>query len=620
VPDRTTPGAREATVYLVDVYAGEGLAGVPRGTVKQLRLFTYHFNYFGTSALGDPIGADGPWDVRRVLGTVPVDADGSAYFTVPANTPIALQPLDADGQALQLMRSWFTGMPGEQVSCVGCHEREWTTPPVQPLYALRRRPSPITPWHGPARGFSWSREVQPVLDRYCVGCHDGTARADVETLIDLRGGEPVPFTANGQPSAAQFPLSFWHLRRYVRSPGLEGQPQVTVADYHADSNLLVQLLRSGHHGVRLDADSWSRLVTWMDLNAPAYGTWLEMPTIGDRRSTIEQCVARRKECRQLYGGIVDDPETVAAPPPENLKPIVPPAPPPVVPVRVDGWPLGADVAARLQAAAGPRREWRVELGDSMQLVLVLAPAGEFVMGDADGADNERSLRRVTIERPFWLGKFEVTNAQFRRFDPTHQSGTEPILGLKWSPADFHDLSHSDKPVCRVSWDRANAFCRWLSQRMGREFSLPTEEQWEWAGRAGTDTPWSFGRSDDAKRHANLADQSLLALFNSELMPPFLLIDEGANDGQVVAAPVGTYRPNAWGLHDMHGNVAEWTASLDTSDPSVRGGPPDAKPDRRVVRGGSWSDPARFARSARRISFHSWQGVYNVGFRVACPAK
>jgi hypothetical protein len=84
---------------------------VPRGTVKKLRLFTYHFGYQQLAGIDHRVGADGPWETKRVLGTVPVEADGSALFRVPAKTPISVQPLDADGSALALMRSWMTAMP-----------------------------------------------------------------------------------------------------------------------------------------------------------------------------------------------------------------------------------------------------------------------------------------------------------------------------------------------------------------------------------------------------------------------------------------------------------------------------------------------------------------------------
>jgi len=112
IPDQVDLNRRDAVVYMSDVYSGPGLAGVPRGTVKRLRVYEPHYAYPGMGGHIN-IGIDGPWDGRRILGTVPVEADGSASFRVPANTPIAVQPLDADGRALQLMRSWFTAMPGE---------------------------------------------------------------------------------------------------------------------------------------------------------------------------------------------------------------------------------------------------------------------------------------------------------------------------------------------------------------------------------------------------------------------------------------------------------------------------------------------------------------------------
>ena len=168
VTDRVDLRSSTATVYLTDVYAGDGLRGVPRGTIKSLRVFEYHYTYPGTGG-HIHIGVDGPWDVHRILGTVPVREDGSAAFKIPANTPVAVQTLDARGQAVQLMRSWFVGMPGEVVACTGCHESQNSGPPPRNRTALDRPVADLTPWYDPPRGFSFRREVQPVLDKYCVG-------------------------------------------------------------------------------------------------------------------------------------------------------------------------------------------------------------------------------------------------------------------------------------------------------------------------------------------------------------------------------------------------------------------------------------------------------------------
>ena len=173
VLDRIRPEMKEGLVTLSDVYAGPGLKGVPRGTVKALRLYSFHYGYWGIGGHVN-VGVDGPWDGRRILGTVPVYEDGSANFKVPANTPIAIQPLNERGEALAVMRSWFVTMPGEHASCVGCHESVNSGPPPKPSIAMRRPPSEIKPWNGPTRPFSFRREVQPVLDKSCVGCHDGS--------------------------------------------------------------------------------------------------------------------------------------------------------------------------------------------------------------------------------------------------------------------------------------------------------------------------------------------------------------------------------------------------------------------------------------------------------------
>ena len=204
VPDKVDLARKDAVVYLPDIYAGDGLKGVPRGTVKSLRVFTYHFAYQGMGGLLGVVGMDGPWDIKRVLGTVPVDADGSAKFRVPANTPISLQPLDAEGKALQLMRSWMTAMPGEVVQCAGCHERQNTAPPTRatPGPEPRRRTRSS---RGTARcaASATPREVQPVIDRYCVGCHDGQPRPDGSTIArSARRPRRSPIGRRSRPATA----------------------------------------------------------------------------------------------------------------------------------------------------------------------------------------------------------------------------------------------------------------------------------------------------------------------------------------------------------------------------------------------------------------------------------
>ncbi|MBI2299044.1 MAG: NPCBM/NEW2 domain-containing protein, partial [Armatimonadetes bacterium] len=111
VPDKVDPRRRDALVYLENIYAGPGLKGVPRGAVKKLRVLSYEFAYHNMGGLLGVLGMEGPWDIKRILGTVPVNEDGSAFFRVPANTPLSVQPLDSEGKALQLMRSWMTAMP-----------------------------------------------------------------------------------------------------------------------------------------------------------------------------------------------------------------------------------------------------------------------------------------------------------------------------------------------------------------------------------------------------------------------------------------------------------------------------------------------------------------------------
>jgi len=298
-----------------------------------------------------------------------------------------------------------------------------------------------------------------------------------------------------------------------------------------------------------------------------------------------------------------------------------PAEPPAAIAAPAGWPLDADEAQRRQAAAGSPTRLTIELGAGTRLDLVRIPAGDFVLGDPSGYPDERPRHVVKIARPFWIGACEVTNEQFQRFRPLHDSGSEPMLWLKWHPGHFVALNQPRQPVCRVSWQEASAFCDWLSQQTGKRFTLPSEAQWEWACRAGSNTAWSFGATaTDFPAFANLADSKLLDLGRQaamEKVKPFFAA-EPSDDGQAVSAPVGSYRPNAWGVYDMHGNVAEWTASADLPYPLRCDDPRHADAQtRKIARGGSWYHRADLSRSACRLSFQSWQRVFNVGFRVVC---
>lgn len=616
IPDRTDWERNDATVLLTDVYRGPGLAGVPRGTVKALRLMGYNYTFHDFGAEPDRVGLDGPWDVKRIIGTVPVEPDGSAHFRAPACTPISLQPLDGEGKALALMRSWMTAAPGEALSCVGCHEQQNSTGTFETVpQAFRRDPSPIAPWYGPPRGFSFDSEVQPVLDAYCVGCHHGEALADGRVAFDLtrRPAERVP-------SAFQmhFSPSYMQLRRWVHTPTLESDAHLLPPrDFHADTSRLVQILRDGHHGVQLSPEAWDRLITWIDLNAPYHGAWQEVVAADPvKLAAARHGAERRREMNRRYAGIDEDPDAVhppavldAGPSPDILQ----------FPAIDRGQPHASEEAR-------PGDEPPIvtfDLGDGVTLDLVQIQAGSFTMGSDGGLPNERPAHPRAVAGPFLMGRYEITNRQFRRFDPGHDSGLE--TGEVYQFGDDERgfaLNRPEQPVVRVSWDSAMAFCDWLSGVTGRRFSLPTEEQWEYACRAGTSSPMWYGSLDcDFSRAANLSDATHHTVYYPHVpnaLPPWRPADTRFDDGWRVAAPAGTFGPNRWGLHDMHGNVAEWTRCDyrpygEAAEADLIGG--GAR--RKVVRGGSWLDSPNRARSSFRLHYEASQAVHDVGFRVVC---
>jgi formylglycine-generating enzyme len=287
--------------------------------------------------------------------------------------------------------------------------------------------------------------------------------------------------------------------------------------------------------------------------------------------------------------------------------------------------------------------------NSLGMKLVQIPAGEFRMGSTAGdldkvrqfdpefrrefGASEQPDRRVRLSRAFHLGMHEVTRGQFATFikatGHTTDAEKDPQGGWgidrngKWvQQPEFNwrnpGFAQTDvHPVVNVSWNDATAFCAWLGRKEGRKYRLPTEAEWEYACRGRTGTLFQTGDDPEALTAvANVADGSTRARF-----PSFRPVR--ADDGFVFTAPVGRFRANDFGLHDMHGNVAEWcsdwygdsyTATV-TKDPV---GP--ATGSSRVVRGGSWVDGARHCRSAARNQANPSGRDNDRGFRVVLVAE
>ena len=237
--------------------------------------------------------------------------------------------------------------------------------------------------------------------------------------------------------------------------------------------------------------------------------------------------------------------------------------------------------------------------NSIEMELIEIPAGTFTMGspkDKKDHHEDEAQVRVTLTQPFGLGKTEVTQGQFKKV-----MGTEPWNGQPFVQAD------KDCPATYVSWGDAKEFCEKLTEleresgklKANEEYRLPTEAEWEYACRAGTETAFSFG--DDESQ-----------------MGEHAWFDGNArNAGEKYAHKVGMKKPNPWGLYDMHGNVFEWCSDWYGEEPS--GGTDPVSPNggsKRVLRGGSWKADPGYCRSAFRLNLVPSIRNDNLGFRVA----
>ncbi|MGL4944415.1 MAG: DUF7402 domain-containing protein [Thermoguttaceae bacterium] len=319
---RSVPPLRPSTVdwteptgtfYVQDVYAGPGLQGVPRGTITSLRVVAldYRAAAIGVGANRGPGGVspnttpiacrNGSWDVKRVLGSVPVKEDGSAYFEVPARTPVYFQLLDKNGCVVQSMRSWSTLQPNETFGCIGCHENKTATLYNRPQNVgvgekttLRNLTQLISPEHG----FSFVRNVQPILDKYCVECHIGGKNPDGTDA-------PMSLLGNSYNPDQEKKHDYYHgyrenLRDYSESYMnlvQEGEPNDIVNWLNVQSippmlppysfgsakSKLMTLLDGAHYDVVLSPKEKETLACWIDLAVPFCGSYTESNLWSDRQ-------------------------------------------------------------------------------------------------------------------------------------------------------------------------------------------------------------------------------------------------------------------------------------------------------------------------------------------------
>ncbi len=239
------------------------------------------------------------------------------------------------------------------------------------------------------------------------------------------------------------------------------------------------------------------------------------------------------------------------------------------------------------AGAGEAR-MTLDCGSGVTLKLVRIPAGTFLMGSPPsekGTSHHEFQHEVTINRPFYIGVHEVTQAQYQAVMGTNPSG----------------FKGDDLPVEEVSWDDAMEFCRRLSEKTRRTVRLPTEAEWEYACRAGTTTPFSFGETISTDR----------ANYNGT----YAYGNDGRGMYRRRTTPVGSFPANAHGLHDVHGNVWEWCfdwyVSYSTGDPIDIG-----DSEYRVLRGGAWNYGPVYCRSASRNLGSHDRHNNGIGFRVS----
>lgn len=240
---------------------------------------------------------------------------------------------------------------------------------------------------------------------------------------------------------------------------------------------------------------------------------------------------------------------------------------------------------------------------------VMVKGGCFKMGDSvgEGDPNEQPVREVCVS-DFYIGKYEVTNAQYVKFHPEHHSGS----------SEEPELDKPQMPVVNVSWKDAVEFASWLSQKSGQQYRLPTEAEWEFAARAGSEKSRFWGNdADKACGYANVADMTA-----KKHRPKWTAFH--CDDKHATAAPVGSFKANSLGVYDVLGNAWEWCqdvynneayTKLPQDDPLYSG-----SGEYRVMRGGGWSNGPLGIRCSHRVGLSPDFGHHALGIRLVKSSR
>jgi hypothetical protein len=323
IPERRDYTNATGKMYVSDVYQGTHMQGVRRGDVASLRVVEsvekrvwtgplWHCAQYaqGTSigrTLNRPAISWAGFEVKRILGTVPVEADGSASFEVPAERFVYFQLLDRNGMMIATMRSGTQSRPGETQSCIGCHDNRLAmqSPPASPL-ALKRPPSALTGWHGSERSFGYWKEIQPIWDKHCVSCHDFGKEAGKKLV--LAGDKELVFNA----SYVELFQNWGKTNALLNTVGLGLAPINPAYAIGSHRSRLVDVLKRGHEKVALSAEEMNRIVTWIDIGGPYYPAYeCSHPANAAGRAPIS--VAQLNRLDELTGIGFTDPKSKSDP-------------------------------------------------------------------------------------------------------------------------------------------------------------------------------------------------------------------------------------------------------------------------------------------------------------------